>query len=258
MRAVRLLAATALLAACTGGHAGSTPAVTLGAVPTAPTTRPTVTTVATTTIPVASTTTIPVAPSPASPFPTARPDTPVEQLPASGAVDAGLTDNRLFLLGDSVMGTMRPGNTDAARKVLEPLGWKVTLDAVDGRFADAAITVLRDRRRDIGQIVVILIGNNYGGDEQLIGRQFDTMLYLLDGVSRIVFLTVEEYEAKQAEVNAELRRIAADPRVTLVDWNTIVKGTLGANRPDGLHLTPFGAAVLARTIADAVGPAPPH
>ncbi|HEY1279311.1 MAG TPA: hypothetical protein VGF22_06525 [Acidimicrobiales bacterium] len=258
MRAVRLLAATAALAACTGGPGGSTPAVTVAVAPSAPTTPPTVTTVATTTIPVDPTTTIPAAPSSASPFPTARPGIPVDQLPASGSVDPSITDNRLFLLGDSVMGTMRPGNTDAARKVLEPLGWKVTLDAVDGRFADAAITVLRDRRRDIGQVVVILIGNNYGGNEELIGRQFDTMLSLLDGVPRIVFLTVEEYEAKQAEVNAELRRIAADPRVTLVDWNTIVKGTLGANRPDGLHLTPFGAGVLARTIADAVGPAPPH
>jgi len=212
--------------------------------------------VPTTTITVESTTTIPTAPSSLSPFPTARPGIPVDQLPADSTVEAGITDNRLFLLGDSVMGTLRSGNT--ARNVLEPLGWKVTLDAVDGRFADAAITVLRNRRHDIGQVVVILIGNNYGGNEELMGRQFDTMLSLLDGVPRIVFLTVEEYEAKQAEVNAELRRVAADPRVTLVDWNTIVKGTLGANRPDGLHLTPFGAGVLARTIADAVGPAPPH
>jgi lysophospholipase L1-like esterase len=180
----------------------------------------------------------------------------VGQLPGGGTVDPRVTDNRLFLLGDSVMGTMRPGNTDEARKVLEPLGWKVTLDAADGRFADEAISVLRDRRKDIGQVVVILIGNNYGGDEKLMARQFDTMLALLDGVPRIVFLTVEEAAAKQAEVNAELRRIAADPRVTLVDWNAVVKSTQGANRPDGLHLTPFGAAVLARTIADAVGPAP--
>jgi hypothetical protein len=259
VRAVRLLAATAMLAACTAGHAGSRPAVTVGAVPSGPSAPPTVATVATTTtIPVDSTTTIPTASSSPSPFPTARPGIPVDQLPAGGTIDPSVTDNRLFLLGDSVMGTMRPGNTDAARRVLEPLGWKVTMDAVDGRFADGAITVLRDRRRDIGQVVVILIGNNYGGDEQLIGRQFDTMLALLDGVPRIVFLTVEEYEAKQADVNAELRRIAADSRVTLVDWNAIVKGTLGANRPDGLHLTPFGAGVLARTIADAVGPAPPH
>jgi lysophospholipase L1-like esterase len=255
VRVVRLLAATVVLAACTGGHAGSTSVVTVGAVPSAPTPSSTVTTVATTTIPV-ETTTIPTVSLSPSPFPTARPGIPVDQLPADSTVDAGITDNRLFLLGDSVMGTLRSGNT--ARNMLEPLGWKVTLDAVDGRFADAAITVLRDRRRDIGQVVVILIGNNYGGNEELIGRQFDTMLSLLDGVPRIVFLTVEEYEAKQAEVNAELRRVAADPRVTLVDWNTIVKGTLGANRPDGLHLTPFGAGVLARTIADAVGPAPPH
>jgi hypothetical protein len=188
--------------------------------------------VPTTTIPVGptdSTTTIPGASSYPFPFPTARPGIPVGQLPGGGTVDPRVTDNRLFLLGDSVLDTMGQGNTDEARKVLEPLGWKVTLDAVDGRFADDAISVLRDRRKDIGHVVVILTGNNYGGDEKLMARQFDTMLALLDGVPRIVFLTVEEFAAKQAEVNTELRRIAADPRVTLVDWNAVVKGTRGAN-----------------------------
>jgi len=250
-----------LVAACAASHAGAPSTASSGGAPAGATSTASVVTVATTTIPpaIGATTTIPVAPSAPLPFPTARPGTPVGELPGSGTPDPTVTDNRIFLLGDSVMGTMRPDNTDAARQTLEPLGWKVTIDAVDGRFADAAVTVLQERRRDIGQVVVVLIGNNYGGDEQLIGHQLDTMLDLLEGVPRIVFLTVEEYEAKQAEVNTELRRIAADPRVTLVDWNAIVKGTPGANRPDGLHLTPFGAGVLARTIADAVGPAPvPH
>src|SRR5262249_50493486 len=179
------------------------------------------------------------------------------QLPGGGTADPRVTDNRLFLLGDSVMGTMRAGNTDEARKVLQPLGWKVTLDAVDGRFPAEAIDVLRARRREIGQVVVILIGNNYGGDENLMAQQFDTMVALLTGVPRIVFLTVEEFTADRAEVNKELRRVAAtNPQVQLVDWNSVVSTTTGANLPDGLHLTPFGAAVLARTIADAVGPAP--
>jgi hypothetical protein len=255
-----LLAAAVVLGACATSQAGSVPAANPAGAPLGATTSATVARVPTTTIPVGRAdppTTIPGASSYPFPFPTARPGIPVGQLPGGGTVDPRVTDNRLFLLGDSVMGTMQSGSTDEAGKVLEPLGWKVILDAVDGRFADEAISVVRDRRTDIGQVVVILIGNNYGGDEKLMARQFDTMLALLDGVPRVVFLTVEEFAAKQAEVNTELRRIAADPRVTLVDWNAVVKGTHGANRPDGLHLTPFGAAVLARTIADAVGPAPP-
>jgi hypothetical protein len=269
LTAARLLAALLLLGGCASSHTGSPAEASPGATPTNPPATPVPTTVdaptaATTTIPpgnasTAPTTTIPAATSYPFPFPTARPGIPVGQLPGQGTVDPRITDSRLFLLGDSVMGTMRPNDTDEARKVLAPLGWRVTLDAVDGRFAAEAITVLRQRRSEIGQVVVILIGNNYGGDEKLMGQQFDTMLALLDGVPRIVFLTVEEFDAQQAEVNAELRRIAADPRVTLVDWNATVKATNGANRPDGLHLTSFGAAVLARTIADAVGPAPaPH
>jgi hypothetical protein len=265
LKAARLLVALVLLGACATSQAGSPPEANPAGPPASPAPEAgsaSATTVATTTIPpgaasTAATTTIPPATSYPFPFPTARPGIAVGQLPGQGTVDRRITDNRIFLLGDSVMGTMRPTNTDEARKVLEPLGWKVTLDAVDGRFADEAIAVLRQRRREIGQVVVILIGNNYGGNEKLMGQQFDTMLALLDGVPRIVFLTVEEFIAKQAQVNAELRRIAADPRVMLVDWNAIVKGATGANRPDGLHLTPFGAAVLARTIADAVGPAPP-
>jgi hypothetical protein len=231
LKAARLLAAVVLLGACASSQAGSPPEANPGGAPAPPasesataagTTMAATTTIPSTTASTASTTTIPPPTSYPFPFPTARPGIAVGQLPGQGTVDPRVTDNRIFLLGDSVMGTMRPSNTDEARKVLEPLGWKVTLDAVDGRFADEAITVLRQRRREIGQVVVILIGNNYGGNEQLMGQQLDTMLALLDGVPRIVFLTVEEVVAKQAQVNAELRRIAADPRVSLVDWNAIV------------------------------------
>jgi hypothetical protein len=240
----------AALAACSAGPAASSPSSTgVGPSTTAQRGSIGVSTVVTTTIPGGAVAT--------GPFPTARPGIPVGQLPGNGTVDPRISDDRLFLLGDSVMNTMSQANTDEARKVLEPLGWRVTMDAVDGRFTDQAVDVLRQRRKDIGQVVVILIGNNYGGDEKAIGAQFDTMLSLLAGVPKIVFLTVEEFQADRAEVNRELQRVTSiDRRVTLVDWNSVVRSAPGANRPDGLHLTPFGAAVLARTIADAVGPAP--
>jgi hypothetical protein len=245
-----LVAGVAALAACSGGSAALPSSTTSASPPTTTTRGPAgVSTVVTTTIPGGAVVT--------GPFPTARPGIPVGQLPGNGTVDPQITDDRLFLLGDSVMNTMSAANTDEARKVLEPLGWRVTMDAMDGRFTEQAVDVLRQRRRDIGQVVVILIGNNFGGDEKAIGAQFDTMLSLLTGVPKIVFLTVEEFQPVQAEVNRELQRVKSiDRRVTLVDWNSIVRAAPGANRADGLHLTPFGAAVLAGTIADAVGPAP--
>jgi hypothetical protein len=261
LRAAVLLLTTLLVACTSSSQAGSPPEAQPS--PAAPTsTAASAAGTATTAIgipPIESvaTTTIPLTTSFPFPFPTARPGIAVGELPGGGTVDPLVTDSRLFLLGDSVMGAMRPGNTDQARKVLAPLGWKVTIDAVDGRFPAEAIDVLRQRRAEIGQVVVILIGNNYGGDERLMGQQFDTMLALLAGVPRVVFLTVEEFTADRAEVNRELRREAArDARVQLVDWNRLVSATAGANIADGLHLTPFGAALLARAIADAVGPAP--
>jgi hypothetical protein len=187
---------------------------------------------------------------------TAKPPTPVSSFPDLGS-DAVLTDNRVFMVGDSVLQSAAPGYGNQLRRVLGPLGWRTTIDAVEGRPASGAVDVLRERRGDIGQVVVILIGNNYNGNEPEYGRNLDQMLTLLDGVDKIVMLTVEEYRPMQAEVNAEIRREAArNPRVVLVDWNAVAKTTPGVNRPDGLHLTNIGAGVLAATIADALGPAP--
>jgi hypothetical protein len=169
----------------------------------------------------------------------------------------GVTDKRVFLLGDSVMAAMNPGYTNAAYKVLTPLGWQVTIDAKESRAPINGIQVLRTRRKDIGQVAVILLGNNYGGDEEIWLHQVQEMLDALNGVPVVVFLTVEEYKPDRAEVNDALRQAAAsDPRVVLVDWNTISKSVPGAIAHDGLHLNPSGATLMAQAIANAIGLAP--
>jgi hypothetical protein len=168
----------------------------------------------------------------------------------------GVSDNRVFLLGDSVMAAMNPGYTNAANKVLDPLGWKVTIDARESRSPINGIQVLRTRRKDIGQVAVILLGNNYGGNKSIWAGQVQQMLSALDGVPVVVFLTVEEYQPNRADVNAVLRDAASDPRVVLVDWNAISASVPGAIAHDGLHLNPSGATVMAQSIANAIGLAP--
>jgi len=123
---------------------------------------------------------------------TAKPATPVSSFP--GAVNPGLiTDNRVFMLGDSVLQSAGPGHGDQIGTLLRALGWVVTMDAEQGRPLSVAVDVLRRRRGEISQVVVVLIGNNYNGDEKQWASQLDTMLSILDGVREVVLLTVEEF-----------------------------------------------------------------
>jgi hypothetical protein len=188
---------------------------------------------------------------------TAKPGIPVGELPVDSPISVG-TDNRVFLLGDSVMATLKPSDTNAAARDIVPLGWHVTIDAEVGRRPEQAIDVLRRRQSEIsGGVAVLLIGNNYGGNQEIWGRQFQTMLDLLRDVPRIIVLTVEVYRTSQAAVNDEIYKAASlNPRVQVVDWDRVSRGTPGTNIADGLHLTPAGATLLATTIANALGPAP--
>lgn len=168
-----------------------------------------------------------------------------------------ITDPRIFLMGDSVMAALNPDYTDDAHKVLGGLGWDVTIDAQESRFPTAGIQVLKARRAEIGQVVVIQMSNNYGDDEAQWADQIDTMFDVLDGVREVVFLTVSEFQADRRQVNDELRAaLERHPNMVLADWNL-----WGALNPaflagDGLHLTVKGAHAMAQMIADRVGEAP--
>jgi hypothetical protein len=180
---------------------------------------------------------------------------------SSFVLDAGNTpqidDNRVFMVGDSVMKAMTLGNPDALDYSVGALGWDVTVDAVVGRFTDQGLRVLEKRPDEIHQVVVLMLGNNYNGDEQnfreLIGQIRDT----LSDARKIVMFTVPEYEPKQKEVNDVLREAANDdPRFVLIDWETITRTVRGVLSGDGIHPTEYGAQVLAQLIGNALGKAP--
>jgi lysophospholipase L1-like esterase len=171
-------------------------------------------------------------------------------------MDPAITDKRLFLLGDSVMASLAPRYTDEGRKVLEPLGWQLTLDAEVSRSPLGAVLELKKRQRDIPEVVVILIGHNYGGNLPVVTQQFHDIMAQLTKPKKIVFLLNEEFKKSIADVNNVIRDLAkADPRIHVVDWNAVSTGP-AFRGPDNVHLTPLGAKLLAVIIAQAVGAAP--
>lgn len=182
-----------------------------------------------------------------------------ETLPAEPEVWAArpvLDDDRIFLLGDSVLAATGPDYAGTALDALEALGWQVEMDAKESRPAGVGADVIEAHRDEIGDVAVILLGNNYNGDEAEFDADVGQMIAALDGVPWIVFLTVQEFRSDRREVNDVLARWAETGRVTVVDWNAVVSGTKGANGGDGLHLTRLGSQLLADFVAGTVGPAP--
>jgi lysophospholipase L1-like esterase len=174
-----------------------------------------------------------------------------------------ITDNRVYLVGDSITESISSRYSGAVCDALNPLGWDVTVDAVMGRRTTEAVQSLRAHLTDVGQVLVVLIGHNDGIDPASYKTQLDRLIALVPDVRRIYLLTNYQFEKGRDRMNAVLQQEAAadgtggpDDRIELVDWNTVVSGVKGAIRQDGLHLTSIGQEALAGTIASALGLAP--
>ena len=174
-----------------------------------------------------------------------------------------ITDNRVYLVGDSITESISSRYSGAVCDALNPLGWDVTVDAVMGRQTADAVQSLRAHLADVGQVMVVLIGHNDGIDPTSYKAQLDRLIALVPDVRRIYLLTNYQFEKGRDRMNAVLQQEAAadgtggpDDRIELVDWNTVVSGVKGAIRQDGLHLTSIGQEALAGTIASALGLAP--
>jgi lysophospholipase L1-like esterase len=174
-----------------------------------------------------------------------------------------ITDDRVFLVGDSITESISSRYSGAVCDALNPLGWDVTVDAVMGRQTSDAVQSLRTHLADVGQVMVVLIGHNDAIDPASYRTQLERLFALVPDVRRIYLLTNYQFEKGRDRMNAVLEEEAAsdgtggpDDRIELVDWNTVVEGVKGAIRSDGLHLTPIGQEALAGTIASALGLAP--
>ncbi len=164
------------------------------------------------------------------------------------ATTASVIDNRVFIVGDSVLQGAAPYVPDKLST------WSIIADTRVGRFLDEAIKVVKQRSsKDLGKIVVLNLGNNYGGDQVIFQAQVEEMLDLLSGVDHVLWVNMGEFEKVQREVNAVLRgELLTHPNLTLLDWDTLWKAEPNYTGNDHLHLTPDGADAYAALIAGGV------
>jgi lysophospholipase L1-like esterase len=168
-----------------------------------------------------------------------------------------VTDDRVFILGDSITEAGGPDSYDTIREALRPLGWRATVDAVKGRTTSEGLRELKRRRSSVHDVVIVLVGHNDPVDPVAYREKLDAMVKELAGVARVIFLTNYEFEPGRDRMNDQLRAVdALTDNVEVVDWNAVVDHTPGAIGPDGLHLTEEGARALAATMAVTLGVAP--
>jgi hypothetical protein len=139
---------------------------------------------------------------------------------------------------------------------LMPLGWQVELDAETSRFIQFGNKVL-DKRLSAGwDASVILLGNNYGEDQDVYRRELEKMVTRLSP-NPVVLLTVTEFTPSRTQVNDVIREMATKyPNVQIVDWAASTADEPAFLAGDGLHLSNFGREGLATNVAFALGQAP--
>jgi len=131
--------------------------------------------------------------------------------------------------------------------------WSLIADTRVSRFTGEGLTIVEDRREEIGEIAVVGLGNNYNGDKQQFADEVTEMLSLLDGVDHIIWLTVGEFDEDREDVNDVLEfHAAADDRLVLADWNSWWAAEPSFTGRDELHLTEDGALAMAALVAQSV------
>ena len=127
----------------------------------------------------------------------------------------------------------------------------IQVNAAVGRQVSAAIGILQAYHASdqLGTVVIIDLGNN----GTFTARQFDQIMQILSGVSRVVFVNVKVPRPWQDANNTVLADgVKRYPNAVLVDWYTA-----SADRPDlfwrdGYHLRPQGAQVYADLVAASI------
>ena len=169
-------------------------------------------------------------------------------------------DNRLLVIGDSIMASTATRYSGLMCDKLVPLGWAVEVEAEPSRFIDFGNRVL-DKVLDpvVGtpddwDAAVVHLGSNYGRDQQRFEDELRIILYRLAPRPTLLY-TVTEYRPAWAEVNETIRKLAGEfPNVDVVDWEQTARYP-GVLSGDGLHPTNTGREVLVDLTASAFGPA---
>jgi hypothetical protein len=247
-RRLLLTAATVLVAACGASEAAGPPPPTgtVGGVGRLPDTLTRAEAATTTTAPATTTST------------TRR--EPAEE--PAGVVGERVDANRVLLIGDSLMASTSRRYGGQMCTALVPLGWAAEVDAETGRFIDFGMRVLDRRLRPEAGLdwdaVVVFLGNNYGSNQDVYREELEEIV-AATAPRPTVLLTVTEFRADRAEVNAVIRDVAAaNAHVQVLDWATVAAENPALQGDDGLHLTEAGRERLAFEVATVLGGAPTY
>jgi hypothetical protein len=165
--------------------------------------------------------------------------------PTASGSTSGLVSGRTTAIGDSLM--LDYGST------LQSDLPGVVIDAVVGRQWITGVQEVQQLRAEhqLGATVVIDLGTNGPVTPSL----FNQMVTALEGVPRVVYVTVHVDQPWQDETNATLRELVPrTPGAVLCDWATLAATNPSWFYSDGTHL-PIGgpgAHALARLVANAV------
>ena len=248
-RLAALCAAAALLiAACGDAAAEQTPRATIGGIGQLPSLVATSSSPAADSVPA-------VVERTAEEIPTEEATTTtVAAAPTLGSLALG---NRVLMIGDSILAATTRRYSNDMCEAMVPLGWRVDVEAESGRHIDFGQRVVERKWKQGWDAVMILLGNNYGGDIYDFAVRLDALLTRV-GEIPVLLSTVTPFVESRDEVNAVILR-AAEGRanVRVLPWDTIsmdrADQLLGA---DGLHLTDVGRQTLAASVAEAFGEAP--
>jgi peptidoglycan/LPS O-acetylase OafA/YrhL len=156
---------------------------------------------------------------------------------------------RLIALGDSVM-------IGARDQLVRRLGPGFSMSARVGRQADDFVAIVQRLRREGHRpdALIIQMGNNgplYGEEMAAIEKASAEVgeLYLVNDHAPVSWIE---------ESNRAIDEAGEDwPHTTVIDWNSAAESRDGLLW-DGIHLTPAGARLYARTIAEGVERSPPQ
>jgi lysophospholipase L1-like esterase len=151
----------------------------------------------------------------------------------------------VLLIGDSVMAALNPNYTDAARKVIGGAGWNVTIDAKVNRSTAQGVTVVQAHRSQLGDAVVVMLGQNDGGMPSLFAARAQKVMAALARVPHVYWLTMRLPSYAGAD-QALLTLTTKYHNLRLIDWAHTVRP--GWTAKDGLHLSGAGATGMARLI----------
>lgn len=172
--------------------------------------------------------------------------------PVLGTVAKG---NRILMIGDSILASTASRYGGAMCTAAVPAGWRVAVEAEQGRFVDFGRRVLQARLADGWDAAVVFLGTNYTGGKD---RYAERLAGIVDDLAPrpTLLVTTTLFRAKQAEVNEAIRTVASSRRhVTVLDW-TEISAQPGVLSRDRVHPSSQGVAILVRAIGRAIGTAP--